>query len=84
MCLIQVNLNGHISFETELPVYRSNFVLPFGYKLLAVFLADVDTRLSGNVYYRYAQGTNRGEFNKRLHGNIQYIQKQSHLLQFLN
>lgn len=60
MCVprIQVNLNGHISFETELPVYRSNFVLPFGYKLLAVFLADVDTRLSGNVLYRYAQGHN--------------------------
>jgi len=48
-----VNINGHISFETELPVYRSNFILPFGYKLLAAFLADVDTRLSGNVYYRY-------------------------------
>jgi len=55
----QVNLNGHISFETELPVYRSNFVLPFGYKLVAVFLADVDTRLSGNVYYRYAQFLSR-------------------------
>lgn len=49
---LYVNLNGHISFETELPVYRSNFILPFGYKLLAPFLADVDTSLSGNVYYR--------------------------------
>jgi len=47
-----VNLNGHISFETDLPVYRSNLILPFGYKLLAAFMADVDTRLSGNVYYR--------------------------------
>jgi nidogen (entactin) len=48
----QVNLNGAISFESDLPDYRSNLVLPFGVKVIAPFFADVDTRLSGNVYYR--------------------------------
>lgn len=49
----QVNLNGHLSFETELPVYQANLVLPSGYQIIAAFLADIDTRGTGSVYYRY-------------------------------
>lgn len=45
-------MNGHVSFETEIPAYRGNFVLPFGLKVIAPFLADVDTRAAGDVYYR--------------------------------
>ncbi|XP_064599623.1 nidogen-1-like isoform X3 [Liolophura sinensis] len=49
---IFVNLNGHLSFETELPVYQANLVLPSGYQIIAAFLADIDTRATGSVYYR--------------------------------
>ena len=50
----QVNSNGHLSFETELPGYQPTLVLPLerNVKLIAAFLADVDTSISGNVYYR--------------------------------
>lgn len=56
-CVSQVNLNGAISFESDLPDYRSNLVLPFGVKVIAPFFADVDTRLSGNVYYRWVSNS---------------------------
>lgn len=49
---LYVNLNGFVSFETEIPAYRSNMIIPFGYKIIAPFFADIDIRLSGNVYYR--------------------------------
>jgi len=52
---LYINLNGLISFETELPAYRSNLIIPFGYKIIAPFFADVDISLSGNVYYRETQ-----------------------------
>lgn len=48
----QVNLNGHVSFESEVPAYRGDLALPFGLKLIAPFMADIDTRISGRVYYR--------------------------------
>ena len=44
-----------MSFETDLPVYRSNLVLPFGYRTIAPFLSDVDTSLTGDVFYRETQ-----------------------------
>lgn len=49
---LHVNLNGHITFDTDLPDYRSTLVIPLGIRLIAPFLADVDTELSGNVFYR--------------------------------
>lgn len=49
---VYVNLNGFLSFETEIPSYRSNMIIPFGYKIVAPFFADIDIRLSGNVFYR--------------------------------
>jgi nidogen (entactin) len=50
---IFVNLNGHVSFETEIPAHKSDLIIPvFRFKLIAPFLADADSRLSGNVYYR--------------------------------
>lgn len=50
--LFQINNNGHLSFESELPGYQSTLIIPIGYKLLAAFLADIDTTYAGNVYYR--------------------------------
>jgi len=47
-----VNSNGLLSFNTELSSYRSNLILPIGYKLIAPFLSDVDTGITGDVFYR--------------------------------
>lgn len=52
---LYINLNGIISFDTELPDYRSNLIIPFDYKVISPFFADVDITLSGNVYYRETQ-----------------------------
>ncbi|CAH1793172.1 unnamed protein product [Owenia fusiformis] len=49
---IFVNLNGHLSFETELPGYNADFQFPMPYKVIAGFLSDIDTTLSGDVYFR--------------------------------
>uniref|UniRef100_A0A0B7B8A8 Nidogen n=1 Tax=Arion vulgaris TaxID=1028688 RepID=A0A0B7B8A8_9EUPU len=49
---IYVNINGHVSFDSELPDYRANMAIPFGLPFVAVFLADIDTRSTGRVYYR--------------------------------
>ena len=48
----QVNNNGHLSFESELPVYVPTLTIPIGYKVIAAFLADIDTTANGTVYYR--------------------------------
>ena len=54
LCCSQINVNGLLSFETEVPVFNSDLILPTQeIKLIAPFYADVDTRLSGNVYYRW-------------------------------
>ena len=50
---LQVNTNGMLSFGTNIDLYRSDMVLPIGLPVIAPFLADVDTRLSGDVYYRW-------------------------------
>ncbi|KAL8607394.1 hypothetical protein ACOMHN_024419 [Nucella lapillus] len=52
---LYVNMNGHVSFDTEIPNYQGNLVLPFGFKLIAPFLADVDTSVTGTVLYRETQ-----------------------------
>ncbi|ESO97555.1 hypothetical protein LOTGIDRAFT_208735 [Lottia gigantea] len=52
---VYINVNGHLSFETELPDYRATLVLPIGFKIIAVYLSDVDTRGTGKVYYRETQ-----------------------------
>ncbi|CAL1530382.1 unnamed protein product [Lymnaea stagnalis] len=49
---IYVNINGHVSFETDVPSYRADLAMPLGFHIIAVFLADVDTTTSGRVYYR--------------------------------
>ncbi|KAK6191563.1 hypothetical protein SNE40_003218 [Patella caerulea] len=49
---VYVNVNGHLSFETDLPDYRATLVLPIGFKIIAVYLSDVDTRSAGSVFYR--------------------------------
>lgn len=49
---IYINNNGHLSFESDLPAYRSTLILPLGYKVIAAFLADIDTTYAGTVYYR--------------------------------
>ncbi|XP_021357021.1 nidogen-2-like [Mizuhopecten yessoensis] len=54
---VYVNNNGHLSFESELPVYQANFVLPSRFKLIAAFLADIDTTHAGSVYYRESTET---------------------------
>lgn len=54
---IFVNNNGHLSFESELPAYQSTLILPIGFKVLAAFLADIDTTYAGTVYYRETDET---------------------------
>lgn len=62
-----VNVNGHVTFETELPVYQSNLIIPTPYKMIAPFLADVDTTASGSVYYRETQDSYLiGEMNRKV------------------
>lgn len=50
----QVNSNGHLSFESEVPVYQPTMVMPLGreLKLIAIFMSDIDLTLGGNVFYR--------------------------------
>ncbi|XP_076463392.1 nidogen-1-like [Babylonia areolata] len=55
---LYVNMNGHVSFETEIPNYQGNLVLPIGFKMIAPFLGDVDTRVTGTVYYRETDDEN--------------------------
>ncbi|KAI0241926.1 Nidogen-2 [Lamellibrachia satsuma] len=52
---IYVNLNGVLTFKNGLLRYRSDKQLPIGRQIIAPFYADIDTRLSGNVYYRESQ-----------------------------
>jgi len=49
---LYINTNGVISFEREYPQYSGDLYFPVGVKVIAPFLADVDTRLSGNIFYR--------------------------------
>ena len=53
----QVNNNGHLSFDFEVPVYQPTLRLGSDYKLIAAFLADVDTTEAGSVYYRLVSGS---------------------------
>ncbi|KAK3595925.1 hypothetical protein CHS0354_032433 [Potamilus streckersoni] len=52
---IFVNLNGHLSLGTDLPIYQPDLALPINFKVIAAFLADIDTRGAGAVYYRETQ-----------------------------
>ncbi|BFZ12302.1 hypothetical protein BsWGS_15341 [Bradybaena similaris] len=49
---IYVNLNGHVSFDTEVPDYRAELVIPLQLPVIALFFADIDTRATGQVFYR--------------------------------
>lgn len=49
---LYINVNGHVSFESEVPAYRADIPLPHGLHIIAVFLADIDTTASGRIYYR--------------------------------
>ncbi|XP_021945973.1 nidogen isoform X2 [Folsomia candida] len=49
-----VNQNGLISFLTEIPTFV-NIQFPLDYPVIAPFYSDVDTRISGTVYYRETQ-----------------------------
>ncbi|CAG5121406.1 unnamed protein product [Candidula unifasciata] len=49
---IYVNLNGHVSFDTEVPDYRAELEIPLNLPVIAVLFADVDTRGTGQVFYR--------------------------------
>lgn len=49
----QVNSNGLVSFNTEMPTYY-NVPFPLDYPALAAFYGNVDLRGSGQVYYRVA------------------------------
>lgn len=51
--VFQVNNNGHLSFDYEVPVYLPTLRLGSRYKLIAVFLSDIDTSAAGSVYYRF-------------------------------
>lgn len=49
---IHVNTNGHLSFDSDVPAYRSHIAMPLGAYIVAAFFADIDTRGIGRVYYR--------------------------------
>jgi hypothetical protein len=77
----QINNNGHLSFDFEVPVYQPTLVMPSDYKLIAVFLADVDTSSAGSVYYRYASLHLVLTRAKGLHGSGQKnIRCRKHIL----
>ena len=57
LSFFQVNNNGHLSFDFEVPVYQPTLRLGSDYKLIAAFLADVDTTEAGSVYYRLVSGS---------------------------
>lgn len=49
-----INSNGFISFE-QFSNDNGVMVFPTSYKIIAPFLADIDTSMSGNIYYRETQ-----------------------------
>ena len=49
-CVLQVNSNGLISFQTEIPNFF-NIEFPLDYPLIAPFYTNVDTRGAGTVSY---------------------------------
>ena len=51
--MLQISSNGHVSFNREVSPYRGHLRMPIGYQVIAPFLSDVDTGLTGDVYYRY-------------------------------
>lgn len=51
--LLQVNINGAISFGSALPTYPSEILPVRGTAFIAPFWADIDTSANGSVYYRY-------------------------------
>lgn len=50
-----VNSNGFVSFESPLAEYKADAIIPIGHAIISPFLADVDTHLSGNIFYRETQ-----------------------------
>ena len=56
---VQVNSNGHVSFGTEVPAYRGNLILHIGLPVIAPFLSDVDTGITGDVFYRSVSNVRR-------------------------
>ena len=48
----QININGFLSFEEPLSAFKKGFVLPINLRMIAAFVSDIDTSLTGNVYYR--------------------------------
>ena len=53
-----MNTNGLLSFGTAVPVFSSDPFPVMGPGLIAPFWADVDTRGSGEVYYRETNNSN--------------------------
>lgn len=53
-CRVQVNSNGLVSFNNEMPSFF-NVPFPLDYPALAAFYANIDLRGSGQVYYREAR-----------------------------
>uniref|UniRef100_A0A915JIK0 Nidogen n=1 Tax=Romanomermis culicivorax TaxID=13658 RepID=A0A915JIK0_ROMCU len=60
-----VNLNGIISFDTEIPYFSNKAVSAMGYSTIAVFYSDIDTHVTGQpevvhgrVYYRLTNDSN--------------------------
>lgn len=52
--MFQVNSNGVVSFETDVPNY-ANVPLPLNFPMIAAFYADVDTTGTGRIFYRESQ-----------------------------
>ncbi|KAK6999593.1 nidogen-2, partial [Biomphalaria glabrata] len=63
-----INTNGHVTFEAGFPVYQADRTLPLGHRMIAIFLADVDTTTIGRIYYR---STNDSALIERATADVQ-------------
>lgn len=67
---LQVNNNGDISFDGAVPIYTPQEFPLDDFPLIAPFWADVDTRGTGEVWYRNTT-------NKRVKDSVQELIKYS-------
>jgi len=70
-----VSNNGLISFDSPIPDYTGE-LFPLGQEVIAPFYADIDTRSTGEVFYRWESPEQSHDMNIWI-GNLKVKQTAS-------
>ena len=74
--ILQVGINGHITFATSNPIVYTSAYFNNNNALIVPWYADVDARTIGNIYYRDA-GSNTSLLRRAQNDVRRYISTQS-------